>query len=60
MLVQTTNPKRKDTRAHEEYEFYRTATTVAMYVDFGGQLAYLNYDVKRGFIKIVPPGAAKK
>ena len=59
VLVEKNNPKRKDTLAHEEYELYRNCRTVKDYVDFGGQLAYMNYDEKRGFIKIVAPTAKR-
>lgn len=58
-LVQKTNPKRKGTLAYDEYEFYKDCKTVADYINYGGQLAYMNYDEKRGYIKIHQPAAKK-
>lgn len=52
-LVAKENPKRKGTIAYEEFEFYKQIKTVREYLNFGGQLAYMNYDQKRGYIKIV-------
>lgn len=52
IVLAAKNPKRAGTLAFEEFEFYKKAKTVQAYVDMGGQLAYMNYDVKRGFIKI--------
>ncbi len=57
--VRVENPKRPGTTAYEEFEIYKVAKTVGDYVKFGGQLAYMNYDIKRGFVKVHPPVAAK-
>jgi len=52
LVVAESNPKRSGTLAYEEFELYKKAKTVGDYVKMGGQLAYLNYDAKRKFIKI--------
>jgi len=46
------NPKRAGSKAHERFEFYQTGQTVAEFLEAGGTMADVNYDVTKGFIEL--------
>lgn len=50
-VLETTNPKRKGTKAYKRYELYKKNKTIAKYLDAGGKRSTLRYDEKHGFIK---------
>eukprot|EP00440_Ansanella_granifera_P002899 gb/GFBE01003165.1/.p1 GENE.gb/GFBE01003165.1/~~gb/GFBE01003165.1/.p1 ORF type:complete len:347 (+),score=81.16 gb/GFBE01003165.1/:1-1041(+) len=53
------NPKRSGTKAHERYEQYKTATTVAEAIRLGASRGDVSNDVKQGFCTLVDGAAAQ-
>lgn len=51
-LVEKKNPKKPSSGAFHQYEKYKTCKTVGDFLDAGGTSADLNYDSKKGFIKV--------
>ena len=47
-------PKRAGSRAEEVWKLYGKAKTVSKFREAGGDMAYLRFDVKSKFIKLVP------
>lgn len=46
------NPKRAGSAAHQRFEKYMSAKTVAEFLKLGGLKADLRYDANKGFVKI--------
>jgi hypothetical protein len=51
-LVAKENPKREGTAAHAIFALYKTGQTVEQFLEAGGAVVALDYDSKKGFIKL--------
>lgn len=51
-VIRQTNPKRPDSKSHERYERYKSATNLAEMLALGGTRADYNHDLKKGFITL--------
>jgi hypothetical protein len=47
-----TNPKRKNSAAHQRFENYMKAKTVSQFFELGGTLADLRYDTNKEFVTL--------
>ena len=51
-VVAKENPKREGTAAHDIFSLYKTGQTVEQFLEAGGTVVALDYDSKKGFIKL--------
>ncbi|MCP4141564.1 MAG: hypothetical protein GY755_15005 [Chloroflexi bacterium] len=54
LKYQESNPKRAGSKAHQRFELYMKAKTVAEFLKLGGLKADLRYDADKGFVEIAP------
>jgi len=54
LKYQESNPKRAGSKAHQRFEIYMKAKTVAEFLKLGGLKADLRYDADKGFVEIAP------
>ena len=50
--VLVANPKKPSSKAFQRFSIYRTGQTVGAYIQAGGKIGDLAYDVKHGFISL--------
>ncbi len=51
-VLAASNPKKVNSKAFARFALYRTGATVAAYIQAGGKIGDLAYDVKHGFISL--------
>lgn len=56
-LLATSNPKRAGSAAHNRFAFYQDGMTVGQFLEAGGTMADINFDVSKKFISLELAGA---
>ncbi len=51
-VVAKENPRREGTHGHTVFEYYRKAGTVAKFLEMGGKVADIRWDVEHDHIKV--------
>ncbi len=52
VVLAAENPKRANTKAHATFELYSKAKTVGAFKAADGDVGYLNFDIKSGYVKL--------
>ena len=51
-VLVTENPRRPSSQAHRRFDRYKTGMTVEKFLDAGGLLTDIHYDIGHGFIAV--------